>query len=51
MNLSDFFADEIAPLLESVHLRVSGAESRGHAKWFFIDSSSLIPPRAFEAID
>lgn len=37
-NLSDFFADEIAPLLESVHLRVSGAELRGHAK----DSSSTL---------
>lgn len=30
-NLSDLLAYEIAPLLKSVHFRVTGAESRGHA--------------------
>lgn len=31
-NLSNLLAYEIAPLFKSVHLRVSRAESRGHAK-------------------
>lgn len=29
-NLSNFLAYEIAPLLKSVHLRISGTESCGH---------------------
>lgn len=36
-NLSDLFANQIAPLLKSVHLRISGAESRGHASGSSLD--------------
>lgn len=36
-NLSDLFANQIAPLLKSVHLRISGAESRGHATGSSLD--------------
>lgn len=39
-NLSDFFANKIAPLLKSVHLRISGAELRGHASGSSLDFGS-----------
>lgn len=39
-NLSDFFANKIAPLLKSVHLRISGAELRGHASGSSLDFES-----------
>lgn len=39
-NLSDLFANKIAPLLKSAHLRISGAELRGHASGSSLDFGS-----------